>query len=147
LFSIADALGRGDQARQAAKVFASEHTDEDVKIELLADIRRAFGAFAADQIGAEVLLQQLLMLDDGRWTEFRGEHGDQTPKPLSRHAMVTMMSALGVRCKPLWPPHRSAEAKSFRGYTKAAFQPAWARYCDQGDTPPQASVVRHLRGP
>jgi len=142
LFSIADALDRGDQARQAAKVFASEHTDEDVKIELLADIRRVFGAFAVDQIGTELLLQHLLMLDDNCWTEFRGEHGNQTPKPLSRHAMVTMISAFGVRSKTLWPPHRTAETKSFRGYTKAAFQPAWASYCDEGDTPTQSGVVR-----
>ena len=35
LFSIADALGHGDQAREAAKTFASEHQDEDIKIELL----------------------------------------------------------------------------------------------------------------
>jgi Protein of unknown function (DUF3631) len=147
LFSIADALDRGDQARQAAKVFASEHTDEDVKIELLADIRRAFGAFADDRIGTELLLQQLLMLDDGRWTEFRGEHGNQAPKPLSRHAMVTMISAFGVRSKSFWPPHRTAETKSLRGYTKAAFQQAWASYCDEGDTATQSSVVRHLRRP
>ncbi|THD61111.1 MAG: DUF3631 domain-containing protein [Bradyrhizobium sp.] len=147
LFSIADALGRGDQARQAAKVFATEHTDEDVKIVLLADIRRVFGAFADDQIGSEVLLQHLLMLDDNCWTEFRGEHGNQPPRPLSRHAMATMLSAFGLRSKTLWPPHRSADTKSFRGYTKAAFQPLWGSYCDHGDTATQSSVVRHLRRP
>jgi hypothetical protein len=144
LFSIADALGRGDQARQAAKVFASEYTDEDVKIELLADIRRAFGAFADDRISTELLLERLLMLDDSCWTEFRGEDGNQTPKPLSRREMVKMISAFGVRSKSFWPPHRTAETKCFRGYTKAAFQPAWASYCGEGDTPTQSSVIRHL---
>jgi hypothetical protein len=147
LFSIADALGRGDQARKAAKAFAGEHADEDVKIELLSDIRHVFGALADDQIAAEVLLQHLLALDDGRWTEFRGEHGNQAPKPLNRPAMVKMISAFGVRTKTLWPRHRTAETKSSRGYSRAAFETIWAAFCDEGDTPAQPSVVRHLRRP
>ena len=63
LISIADALGRGDQVREAAKIFAGEHADEDIKIELLLDIRRVFGAFAEDQIPTDLLLQHLLALD------------------------------------------------------------------------------------
>jgi hypothetical protein len=106
VLSDADALDRGDPGRTAAKAFAGEHADEDVKIELLSDIRHVFGALAGDQIAAEVLLQHLLALDDGRWTEFRGEHGNQAPKPLNRPAMVKMISAFGVKTKSLWPRGR-----------------------------------------
>jgi hypothetical protein len=147
LFSIADALGHGDLARKAAKVFAGEHGDEDVKIELLSDIRRVFGAFVVDgKIAAGTLLQHLLALDDGRWTEFRGEHGNQAPKPLN--AMVKMISAFGVRTKTLWPPRRTADSKSDRGYTEAAFERVWASYLGEEDaTATQPSAIRHLRRP
>jgi Protein of unknown function (DUF3631) len=147
LFAIADALGHGDRAREAAKVFAGEHADEDVKIELLSDIRRVFGAFAEDQIAAEVLLQHLLALDDGHWAEFRGEHGNQAPKPLRRPAMVTMISTFGIRTRTLWPRHRMADTKSSRGYTRADFERAWDAYCGDDATATHPSVIRHLRRP
>ena len=148
LVSIADALGRGDEAREVAKIFAGEHADEDVKIELLSDIRRVFGAFAENQIGADLLLRHLLDLDDGRWIEFRGERGDQTPRPLSRPTMTKMVSAFGVRTKTIWPRHRATGAKSTRGYTRGDFEKAWAAYCDDeaaGNTPTHANVLKHLR--
>jgi Protein of unknown function (DUF3631) len=147
LISIADALGHGDQAREAAKIFAAEHTDEEPKIELLADIRRVFDMLAVDQISAESLLQHLLALDDGRWTEFRGEHGDQAPKHLRRAAMVKMISSFGVRTKTIWPRHRTADSRSSRGYARADFEQVWESYCDESDTSTQPSAIRHLRRP
>ena len=144
LFAIADALGHGDRAREAAKIFAGEHADEDIKVGLLSDIRRVFGGFAEDQISAGLLLQHLLALDDGHWAEFRGESGNQAPKPLNRPAMVKMISAFGIRTRTIWPGHRTADSKSSRGYTRAAFEPAWASYCE-ADTAAQPSIVRRLR--
>jgi hypothetical protein len=141
LFSIADALGHGAKARAAARVFASEHNDEDIKVLLLADIRQVFGT--DDQIIAENLLKRLLVLDDGQWSEFRGEHGDLAPKPLTRPEMTKMISAFGIRTRTIWPRHRTAETKSDRGYHKGQFEAAWASYCD--DTPTQPSAIRHLR--
>jgi hypothetical protein len=141
LISIADALGHGEKARAAARVFAAEHSDEDVKVLLLADIRRVF---VDDQISAESLLKQLLGLDDALWSEFRGEHGDQAPKPLTRPTMTKMISAFGIRTRTIWPRHRTAETKSERGYHKGQYESAWASYCDD-NTATQPSVVRHLR--
>ena len=122
LIAIADLLGRGDQARKVAKIFAGEHADEDIKILLLSDIRRVFGAFAEDRIARDILLQHLLALDDGHWTEFRGVNGNQLPKALSRSEMVRMISEFGIKTKSLWPRHRSANAKSIRGYARVDFE-------------------------
>ena len=44
------------RGRNVRRAFAGEHADEDVKVELLSDIRHVFGALADDQIAAEVLL-------------------------------------------------------------------------------------------
>jgi hypothetical protein len=145
LFAIADALGHGKRARDAAKVFSGEHADEDVRVTLLSDIHHVFGTYAENQITVETLLEQLLAYDEGHWSEFRGENGDQAPRPLTRSTLVKMISAFGIRTRTAWPRHRTAETKSARGYLKPQFEAAWASYCDQGDTSAQPSVVRHLR--
>ncbi len=147
LISIADKLGRGDHAREVAKIFAGEHADEDAKIELLSDIRCVFGAFAEDQIGADLLLQHLLELEDSRWIEFRGEHGNQAPKPLTRPTMTKMISVFGVRTRTVWPRgHRTSGAKSTRGYARADFEKAWAAYCDDvGAASTRPGIIKHLR--
>ena len=111
-------------------------------------LRVLFVQVAEDQIPTDLLLQHLLTLDDGRWTEFRGEHGNQAPKPLTRPTMTKMISVFGVRTKTLWPRHRNASAKSTRGYTRQDFERAWAAYCDdEGNTPTHLSIIKHLRRP
>ena len=103
-----------------------------------------FGAFADDRIDRDVLLRHLLMLDEGNWGEFRGEHGTQAPKPLTSAAMVKMVSNFGIRTRNIWPRHRTANSQSSRGYYQADFEPAFADYLDNA-TAPQPSNVKHLR--
>jgi hypothetical protein len=64
LFSFADALGRSNRARLAVKSFVGEHSDVDIGVILLSDVRRVFGAFAEDRIKTSLLLQHVLALDD-----------------------------------------------------------------------------------
>jgi hypothetical protein len=142
LFAIADALGHGKRARDAANVFAGEYADEDAKVRLLSDIYTVFGADT--QLAAEALLKRLLALDEGRWEEFRGERGNEAPKPLTRPALVKMVSSFHIRTRTMWPKQRTALTKSERGYHRSQFETAWASYCDISDTAPQASKVRHL---
>ena len=145
LFAIADALGHGRRARDAARMFSGEYADEDGRVTLLGDIYHVFGSVAEDQISVDMLLKQLLTFEEGRWSEFHGENGDQAPRPLTRSTLVKMVSAFGIRTRTIWPRHRTAETKSARGYLKSQFEAAWVSYCDQGDTSTQPSVVRHLR--
>jgi hypothetical protein len=79
LFAIADALGYGKRAREAASVFSGEYADEDGRVTLLGDIYHVFGSFAEDQISVDMLLKQLLAFEEGRWSEFHGENRDQAP--------------------------------------------------------------------
>jgi hypothetical protein len=145
LFSIADALGYGDQARKAAEVFAGEHPDEDMKVLLLGDIYTVFGTDT--QLGGAELLERLLALEsDAGWQEFRGENGEQAPKPLTQPALTKMVSSFNIRKRTLWPKPRTAVSRSYRGYYRHQFEQAWASYCDIGDTATQASRVRRLAG-
>ena len=68
IFSIADALGCGKKAREAAEIISGDYPDEDIRVILLDDIRRVFGMLADDRVTRELLLRSLLELDDGQWT-------------------------------------------------------------------------------
>jgi hypothetical protein len=142
MFSIADALGHGEKARKAAKIFAGEHRDEDAKVTLLGNIYTVFGAGA--DLDIEALLRRLLAFEEGHWQEFRGERGNEAPKPLTRSALVRMVSAFGIRTRTLWPKQRTAFTKSCRGYRRSDFEAAWASYCDIGNTAPQANQIMRL---
>jgi hypothetical protein len=146
LFSIADKLGHGKVAREAAKFFAGEFNDQDAKTLLLSDIRDVFGVFADDRISRETLLKLLHEHEEGRWLEFRGEKDNQEPKLLTLAAMTKMLADFQIRTKTIWPRRRTAESKSRRGYLKSQFERAWASYCDdQDDDAPVPNNVKHLR--
>jgi hypothetical protein len=147
LFAISDAVGCGDQAREAAKDLSSEHQDEDLKVMLLNDIRTAFGMLADDQVTVDTLLQCLLTLGDEHWAEFRGEANDQAPKPLTRATLAKLISAFGIRTRTIWPRNRTPDSKSWRGYRRSQFEKAWASYCDEGNTPTHPSNIMRLQRP
>jgi hypothetical protein len=133
LLSVADAVGHGDEARQAAEILTREHTDEDSRVILLADIRRVFDALGVAQITTALLLKHLLEFDE--WAE----------PPLTRTQLSRMLSSFGIKTRTIWPPNRTAATRSERGYTRAQFERAWTSYCDQGNTPPQSSKNKFLR--
>jgi hypothetical protein len=103
LFSIADALGHGNRARLAVKSFVGEHSDVDIGVILLSDVRRVFGAFAEDRIKTSLLLQHVLALDDAQCTEFCGVKGNRNPKALTESEMVGMIRGFGIRIHTIYP--------------------------------------------
>ena len=138
LFSIADTVGRGKQARDAAKILGAERQDEDLKVTLLGDIYTAFAMHADDRMFTETLLQYLHATDDGNWAE---------PKPLTRSGLSKMLSPFGIRTKTIWPRFRTASSKSGRGYFRSQFEKAWGEYCGEVNTATHASNLRHLARP
>jgi hypothetical protein len=57
-----------------------------------------------------------------------------------------MLREFKIRPRTIWPPNRTAESKSTKGYLRSQFEQAWHRYCDDGDTGAQASKVKSLSG-
>ena len=53
-----------------------------------------------------------------------------------------MLAPFGIRPKTIWPPRRGSTDKSVKGYYRAAFEAAWASYCD--GTPAQRSNITVL---
>jgi hypothetical protein len=143
LLSIADALGWGERARNAMAEFAREAHDADIKITLLSDIRRVFDTRRVDFIWTQDLVEALHDLD-ADWEQFRGIRGDQQPHRLKDSELAAMLRHFGIRPRTVWPPNRTPQSKSKKGYRRSQFEQAWRSYCDDG-TASQASNIKPLR--
>jgi hypothetical protein len=146
LISIADSLGWGEQAREAALAFAREFADADAKILLLRDIRSVFDARGLERLPSRTIIAALNAMDDADWSEWRGIRGEQAPHKLRQGEMAGMLRAFGIRSRTMWPLNRTAGTKSAKGYFRAQFEDAWRRYCaDDDGTASQPNNIRSLR--
>lgn len=142
LISIADSFGWGQAAREAALAFNNGHYDEVAGIRLLSDIRDIFNARDVDRIKSAVLVSALVALEDAPWSEWRGVHDDQTPRPLSQNDLARLLFPFNIKTQTVWPLHRHALGESSgRGYYRSQFEAAWISYCPGwADTPTQPVV-------
>ncbi|SFJ71857.1 DUF3631 domain-containing protein [Bradyrhizobium sp. Gha] len=141
LISIADALGWGEQARDAMLIFAREYHDADIKILLLADIRKVFDIRNVDYLPTKILLDALHNLDEADWCEFRGVRSDQRPHKLKDTELASMLREFKIKPKTIW-----SEGTSAKGYRRAWFEEPWRAYCDTtGSQPSNATGLRVVR--
>ena len=149
LIAIADDLGYGEQARAAMRVLMADRPEEDPGITVLTDIRSIFLALGTDRIASAALVRALHALDDGNstWNEWRGRHDDRPPHKLTEIELSQLLPPFKIRPRTIWPANRGPGSKSFRGYMKSWFEPAWAAYCLSPDTATQASKIIHLPRP
>jgi hypothetical protein len=140
LFAIADDLGYGEAARAAATTLFANRLDEDVSVVLLIDIRSVFNARGADRVTSKALIEALLALDDGLWTDWRGPNDDRPPRKFNQPDLARLLRPFGIRPRTI----RLTNNQTARGYLCAQFEPAWAAYCPPADTPTQSSKVIHL---
>jgi hypothetical protein len=144
LISIADSLGWGEQAREAAVIFARALQDADARILLLTDIRTLFNADGGhDRMTSAAILDALHGLDDADWCEFRGVRGDQAPHKLKASELALMLREFSIRPRTIWPPNRTAQTRSSKGYYRCVFENAWRAYCTDDGT---AAHSRKSRG-
>jgi hypothetical protein len=130
LFAIADLAGgewpeavRDAAVRlmgQAAR--AAREADQNLPLELLTDIRDIFTAFPARMAFAtKFILQELAALEDRPWSTF-----GKNEKGLTGHRLARLLKGFGIR------PARTLRegAETFKGYDRASFEDAFARYLD-----------------
>jgi hypothetical protein len=142
LFAIADDLGYGEAARAAATTLFANRLDEDIGVVALTDIRSAFDARGIDRITSKALIEALLALDDGLWTDWRGPNDDRPPRKFNQSDLARLLRPFGTRPRTIRFGQRSTDTA--RGYLRAQFESAWAAYCPPSDTPTQSSKVIHL---
>jgi Protein of unknown function (DUF3631) len=142
LVSVADSLGYGVQACEAMMKFA--HEDADVRIVLLSDIRKAFDPHD-DRLPSTVLLSALHDMD-ADWNEFHGIRGDGNPHKLRASELASILREFRIRPHNIWPPNRTAESKSAKGYRRSQFEEIWRVYCaDDGTTAHTRNIMRLRR--
>jgi uncharacterized protein DUF3631 len=120
LISIADALGRGDEARMVAQ--ALRNPDEDPAVVLLGHIRQIFLTRGVDRISSKDLVEALLQSEEWHW---RGPRDDLAPHNLTQGEVAQMLRPFGIRPRTIWP----SRERSCRGYMREWFERAWKTYC------------------
>jgi hypothetical protein len=120
LVGIADLAG-GDwpnRAREAALALSGTEEPNSLGVQLLADIKAAFGP-DEDAVTTRTLLDRLTADPERPWLDYR--HG----KPLSPKQLGRRLALFGIRSETL-----GGVAK---GYRRARFEETWARYLASQD--------------
>ena len=126
LLAIADLAG-GDWpklAREAALALsgAVDAENDNIRVQLLADIRDVFASTQRDRLPTVELIAELSAMEDRPWCEAnRG-------KPISARWLAARLRAFGITVGA----KRSGEAV-FKGYKRDQFKDAWARYLPTSD--------------
>jgi Protein of unknown function (DUF3631)/RepB DNA-primase N-terminal domain len=141
LLAIADAAG-GEwprAARDAAVKLLSgeEREDQDsLGVQLLTDIKAVFeDEEGTDRLSTAQLLAQLNEMDESPWGDYKG-------KALDSRRLANLLKPYGVKSDKI-----RIEDKTPRGYLRASFEDAWARYLPdpaeesegEGETNPKGS--------
>jgi putative DNA primase/helicase len=124
LLAIADLAG-GDwprKAREAALILSGEDVSA-VNVDLLADIKRAFGDL--DAVTSADLVAALTADPERPWAEWKGG------KPLTQNNLARLLQSFGIVSETVHPVGRSHA----KGYLRVRFEEAWAGYLP-GQNPP-----------
>ena len=100
---------------------------------LLRDLRNIFDGKKAEQFATGALLEELWAAEDAPWGSLRGE-------PLDARGLARLLKPYGIR-----PEKLRQREDTFRGYRRANFEDAWARYTP--DTPEKAEHAEHKEHP
>jgi hypothetical protein len=130
LLSIADNLGVGAEAREAAVKLSIGLPDEDLKVYLLDAIRDVFASFDIDRISTRMLLDELHMLESGLWIHWTGQNNEKPPHPLTNHELASLLRGFKIRAHTVYPRgSRKTRGSSAQGFYRADFESAWSSYC------------------
>jgi len=108
-----------EKVREAVVSIEKEKEDDDLKIELLKDIRQYFGE-KADRGPSKELSEYLNALEDRPWSDLKGSKG------LTTNMLAKMLSSFGVRPKTMRIPYQGN--KISKGYERGDFEKIFERY-------------------
>ena len=120
LLAIADLAGGTwpEKARRAACLLSGEEQDGAIGVELLRDIRSAFGD--DDVIRSSDLVAKLTADPERPWAEWK--HGR---RPLTQKQLAGLLAPFHIISLTVHPPG----LPDGKGYRRIDFQEAWAAYC------------------
>jgi putative DNA primase/helicase len=130
LLAIADLAGGTwpEEARRAACLLSGEEQDGAIGVELLRDIRSAFGY--DDVIRSSDLVAKLTADPERPWAERK--HGC----PLTQKQLAGLLAPFHIISLTVHPPG----LPDGKGYRRIDFEEAWAAYCPGQNISPQQSL-------
>lgn len=135
LLAVADKAGGEwpERARRAAVALLTGEEREDSEslgVRLLREVRDIFNSEGADRLSTGAILEKLHAMEEAPWGSLRGE-------ALDARGLARLLRPYGVK-----PEKLREGVETFRGYRRASFEDAWARY-----TPEEAEHVEHPEHP
>ena len=129
LLAIADLAGGTwpGEARRAACLLSGEEQDGAIGVELLREIRSAFGD--DDVIRSSDLVAKLTADTERPWAEWK--HG----RPLTQKQLAGLLAPFHIISLTVHPPG----LPDGKGYRRIDFEEAWAAYCPVQSTPSRQS--------
>jgi putative DNA primase/helicase len=130
LLAIADLAGGTwpEEARRAACLVSGEEQDGPLGVELLRDIRSAFGD--DDVIRSSDLVAKLTGDRERPWAEWKHR------RPLTQKQLAGLLAPFHIISLTVHPPG----LPDGKGYRRIDFQEAWAAYCPGQNTPLRQSL-------
>src|SRR6516164_5225985 len=116
------------EARQAACLLSGEAQDGAIGVELLKDIRVAFGDH--EVIRSSDLVAKLTADPERPWAEWK--HG----RPLTQKQLAGLLAPFHIISLTVHPPG----LPDGKGYCRIDFEEAWAAYCPGRNTPSRQSL-------
>ena len=117
MFAIADSLGEGKRAREAAQQIAGVTDLISAGVELLQDLKAMFNASTLDYLTSKAIVASLIADPEKRWAEWnRG-------KPITEKGVAGLLHEYQIISRDVGP-----EDRRVKGYRKADFADAWNRY-------------------
>jgi putative DNA primase/helicase len=134
LLAIADIAGGAwpEEARQAACLLSGEQQDRAANVELLKDIRAAFGD--DDVIRSCELVTRLIADPEVRWAEWK------SGRPLTQKQLAGLLAPFHIVSVNVNPPGQPQG----KGYRRTDFEEAWAAYCP-GQNPSASDSTISIR--
>jgi hypothetical protein len=135
LFAIADSLGRGDDAREAATELVKGYPMDNPGVNLLMDIWEVFDDIQTDRCFTKKMIEYLHRKGWDVWT---GLDGEMTPHALNERELPNILRRFKIHptmMQPLGP--RTMRSRGARGYYRKDFEYAWSVYCPQLTATPQ----------
>jgi hypothetical protein len=120
LLAIADVAGGAWPARArttAVALSTEDDTTVTIGIRLLQDVRAVFDYLGRDDLPTTTLLEQLHDIEDAPWKEWKAG------RPLTARALGRLLERYGVH-----PQKWRDGTEVVRGYRRADYHDAWARY-------------------
>ena len=119
LLAIADLVGDSwpEEARRAARTLSGEQQDDAINIELLRDVRTAFGD--ADEIRSADLVAKLAADQERPWADWKNG------RPLTQKQLAGLLKPFHIVSATVHPPG----LPDGKGYRRADFEAAWEAYC------------------